>query len=254
MKRSCLFLCLFIFLISCLCVNAQSSIAWVQLGEPQQTHNLSFLVKEDPNDEPYSVLTTKDGVVCRYIPSNYKSATDWSMLPTDAYFVTTSADGLWCSSDFYMRLAGAATELLKRKRALTTSVPITYSMGPVYYRNSFEQRTTSYSYTNNVASKSGTFPLDPCFYKPEELSAVKVRSVSCKLDTDKSRSGLYSAHLQGKSSNSASLYIYCFSKQVTLISEALKVSAYSLMSRESDKLNIRVRLDDGTILQSVADL
>ena len=180
----------------------------------------------------------------------YKSATDWSMLPTDAYFVTTSADGLWCSSDFYMRLAGAATELLKRRRALTTSVPITYSMGPVYYRNSFEQRTTSYSYTNNVASKSGTFPLDPCFYKPEELSAVKVRSVSCKLDTDKSRSGLYSAHLQGKSSNSASLYIYCFSKQVTLISEALKVSAYSLMSRESDKLNIRVRLDDGTTLQS----
>jgi hypothetical protein len=69
-----------------LCVNAQSSIAWVQLGEPQQTHNLSFLVKEDPNDEPYSVLTTKDGVVCRYIPSNYKYGyfyADDEVIPSD---------------------------------------------------------------------------------------------------------------------------------------------------------------------------
>ena len=38
------------------------------------------------------------------------AATDYTMLPADAYFLTTSADGRWLSSDFYLRLAGMAID------------------------------------------------------------------------------------------------------------------------------------------------
>ena len=40
-----------------------------------------------------------------------KAATDWSMIPTDQYFLTTSADGIWCSSDFQLRVAGPAIKI-----------------------------------------------------------------------------------------------------------------------------------------------
>lgn len=87
------------------------------------------------------------------------AATDYTMIPTDAYFLTTSADGTWLSSDYYLRLAAAASHATA---PLTQSPTIPYSLGPVYYRNSFESRDTWYDYQNGVAQRFGTFPIDPC--------------------------------------------------------------------------------------------
>ncbi|MGE5550543.1 MAG: glycoside hydrolase family 71/99-like protein [Bacteroidota bacterium] len=52
-----------------------------------------------------------------------KAAEDASMIPTDQYFLTLDADGVHCSSDFYLRLAGDLTKMIKRQIPLTSSHP-----------------------------------------------------------------------------------------------------------------------------------
>jgi len=42
-----------------------------------------------------------------------KAAENASMIPTNRYFLTLDADGIACSSDFYLRLAGDATKMIK---------------------------------------------------------------------------------------------------------------------------------------------
>ena len=126
-----------------------------------------------------------------------KNATDWSMIPTDQYFLTSSADGIWCSSDFQLRVAGASIEMLKGTRAVTTTVPVPYSLGPVYYRNSFEKRTTPYNYINGIAQNTGTFNVDPCFYKPLMLTNSNITNSYCDIQQLNFRSGLYSVKASG---------------------------------------------------------
>lgn len=126
-----------------------------------------------------------------------KNATDWSNIPTNQYFLTSSADGIWCSSDFQLRVAGAAVEMLKGQRSVTTTVPVAHSNGPVYYRNSFEKRTTSYFYVNDVPTKTGTFNIDPCFYQNAVVSQSNVLSPVCEIQTTHPRSGLYSVKVSG---------------------------------------------------------
>jgi len=133
-----------------------------------------------------------------------KNATDWTMIPTDQYFLTSSADGIWCSSDFQLRVAGASVEMLKGTRATTSTVPIPHSLGPVYYRNSFEKRTTAYNYVNDVATKTGTFNLDPCFYKEAVLTNSNVVNPYCDMQQLNVKSGLYSVKASGTISSSLS--------------------------------------------------
>lgn len=138
-----------------------------------------------------------------------KNATDWSEIPTNQYFLTSSADGRWLSSDFQLRVAGAAVEMLKGQRPVTSTVPVDHSNGPVYYRNSFEKRTTSYFYVNDVATKSGTFNIDPCFYQNAVVTSSNVLSPVCDIQTTTPRSGLYSVKASGTvGSGNASTYSY----------------------------------------------
>lgn len=67
-----------------------------------------------------------------------KAADSYFDIPTNQYFLTTSADGTYISSDFYLRLVGKATRVMKGLDPLTINVPIQYSVGPVYFRTSVE--------------------------------------------------------------------------------------------------------------------
>ena len=70
-----------------------------------------------------------------------KAAEDSFCIPTGKqYFQTLAADGTWLSSDFYLRLGGKVTALLRGEMELTEEVPIPHSLGPVYWRNGFEKR------------------------------------------------------------------------------------------------------------------
>ncbi|EWM18549.1 glycoside hydrolase family 71/99-like protein [Kutzneria sp. 744] len=66
-------------------------------------------------------------------------AEDSSMIPTNQYFLTASADGTFLSSDFYLRLSGAATKMINGSAPLTPNVPIPPTDGPVAFRTGFER-------------------------------------------------------------------------------------------------------------------
>jgi hypothetical protein len=154
-----------------------------------------------------------------------KNATDWRTIPTDQYFLTSSSDGIWCSSDFQLRVAGAAIEMLKGTRAVTATVPIPYSNGPVYYRNSFEKRSTAFNYVNGVAQDFGTFNLDPCFYNPALLSNSNVVTPVCDIQQTNVKSGLYSVKAAGNiSSNVAATYSYKTAAVKIAVKQNMKIS------------------------------
>lgn len=133
-----------------------------------------------------------------------KAATDYSMIPTDQYFVTTSADGIWTSSDFYLRLAAAETELIKGIRSPASTVPIAYSEGPVYYRNSFEKRFATYD------NGSGYFNIDPCFYHDASFSSTNVNGPSVAMENNPAyaKTGLFSTKISGTAASASNAFHY----------------------------------------------
>ncbi|MGG9971813.1 glycoside hydrolase family 71/99-like protein [Ferruginibacter sp. SUN002] len=68
-----------------------------------------------------------------------KMADSYYSIPTNQYFLTTSADGTYLSSDFYMRLTGKATKAIRDEEPITKYVTIPYSVGPMWFRTSFEK-------------------------------------------------------------------------------------------------------------------
>ncbi len=94
----------------------------------------SFIAMFDEYDEGTSIL---------------KMAEDSMSIPSDQYFVTAAADGKWLSSDFYMRLTGAISDMLRGELPATDDVPIPHATGPVFWRNGFERRYINYKGNNN---------------------------------------------------------------------------------------------------------
>ena len=165
-----------------------------------------------------------------------KNATDWSMIPTDQYFLTSSADGIWLSSDFQLRVAGASIEMLKGSRAVTTTVPVPHSLGPMYFRNSFEKRTTVYNYVNDIATKNGTFNLDPCFYNPALIENTNTLSPTTVIQQTNVRSGLYSVKVSGSVSVSTNaVYRYKTSEVEIPITTNMKLSFWKKTENELGK-------------------
>lgn len=67
-----------------------------------------------------------------------KAAEDSSRVPSDYWFLTLSADGTWLSGDFYLRLAGALSDTIRKGGPISPTIPVPYSEGPIYLRTSFE--------------------------------------------------------------------------------------------------------------------
>jgi uncharacterized repeat protein (TIGR02543 family) len=112
-----------------------------------------------------------------------KAGSDYFDIPTDQWFLTLSTDGWWLSNDYYLRVAGAGIEIIKGQRAATQTIDIPHSLGPLYYRNSFEKRdgwrnVTAVSQSQQaqnqtitgVREKMPDLALDPCLRNPASLS------------------------------------------------------------------------------------
>ena len=183
-----------------------------------------------------------------------KNATDWSQIPTDQYFLTASADGYWLSSDFQLRVSSAASRMMKGIDTASPAVNVPHSLGPVYYRNSFEKRTTPYDYQNNKPQKTGTFNLDPCFLNPAQVSGNGVTGVSIKIEEDeKAKSGLYLARIKGNASGANSSYYYKFGEAEILIKEGMKLTFSKLPLNEAGKYtSVSLQFDDNTYLHTYA--
>jgi len=66
------------------------------------------------------------------------AADGYLSVPTDQYFLTYSADGTYIAPDFYMRLAGEITKLIKKEIPISSQFTTKFSLGPVYFRTSME--------------------------------------------------------------------------------------------------------------------
>ncbi len=154
-----------------------------------------------------------------------KAATDWTMIPTDYYFLTLSADGTWLSSDYYLRVAGAATAMLKSSETPLGTVSVAHSEGPVYYRNSFESRFTKWE--RNGVKGEGYEKLDPCFYKPSQLVKDNVSNAVCEIEMNEAnaKSGQFILKASGKPTSSGSAsFSYKFSEVKIPVVNHLKLS------------------------------
>ena len=140
-------------------------------------------------------------------------AVDYFDIPTDQYFETFAKDGVWTSPDYYLRLASKAAQLLRGQIPVTQTIPIEYSLGPMYHRNSFESRTTLYNM--NGAAATETLKIDPCFYNDVVISNAGISSPSVAIVNNPSftKSGLYSVMASGTPTSSSSAnYYYQVSK------------------------------------------
>jgi hypothetical protein len=144
-----------------------------------------------------------------------KAATDWTMIPTNQYFVTLSTDGVWVSSDFYLRVAGAATTMVKSSDEPSLVLSVPHSRGPDYYRNSFEKRYTEFTDKEGGPIKNGIYNLDPCFYNPAVLGSNNVTLPACEITKDEATAnrGLYYVRASGSpASSNAAFFSYKFAE------------------------------------------
>ncbi len=156
-------------------------------------------------------------------------AVDYFDIPTDQYFETFAKDGVWTSSDYYLRLASKATLLLRNQTPVVATIPVEYSLGPIYHRNSFESRTTLY--TMNGTSSTKTLKIDPCFYNPTLVSNTGITSPSVIIVNEpaNTKSGIYSVKATGTpTSASSSNYYYKISDTKITVKANMQLSFWKL--------------------------
>jgi len=98
-----------------------------------------------------------------------KMADSYLGIPSDQYFLTSSADGSYISSDFYLRLVGKATRVLKGEDPLTSHVTIPFSEGPIYFRTSNEPGYDALPNWTDTPDETGVVNVDvpKCFHVKE---------------------------------------------------------------------------------------
>ncbi|GGJ98295.1 hypothetical protein GCM10011583_32230 [Streptomyces camponoticapitis] len=168
------------------------------------------------------------------------SATDSSMIPTDQYFQTTSADGKFTSSDFYLRLAGKATRMITNQDPLSNTVPIPLSTGPVFFRTSVEQETDARLTWTNSPGPGGTL----------NVTGPTLGTVT-GADHQLGRSAI---RAQGSTPAAGHSYAYMQAFEVSIpITAATKLS-YGFLPKDAGGRNVSVDLvlSDGTTLRDSA--
>jgi hypothetical protein len=176
-----------------------------------------------------------------------KGAVDYFDIPTDQYFETFAKDGIWVSSDYYLRLAATASKLLRDEIPTTEEIPIAYSNGPIYFRNSFEYRSTTFTQNGKVLDK--VMQIDPCFYEPSPISVSGVTNYSCEIvESTQTKHGLYTAMLSGSAAGPASYY-YKASTVKILVEEGMELSFSRYAENELGCFtSVDLLFDDGTRL------
>lgn len=176
-----------------------------------------------------------------------KNATDYFEIPKDRFYITSSIDGYWLSSDFQLRVCEAGIDMIKGETSLRSTCDVAHSEGPIYYRNSFEKK--------NVVCKdttyNGIYNVDPCF-KNEGTVSTSNASVSASIATNSNaKTGDYVATLTGSASASSSKAVYRISECAIKITEGMKLS-YSMYAANTLGRNAYVELicSDGTYIST----
>mgnify|MGYP000796957636 CR=1 FL=1 len=182
-----------------------------------------------------------------------KAATDSCDIPTgEQYFQTLSADGQWLSSDFYLRLAGEVSRLLRGEVALTETVAIPYSEGPIYWRNGFERRYVGVRKHMKAPRVPEAANVDVCEYNPTLLCAEAATLTEAGVVEGMSNTGRWSYRFFGELEAGGTL---CYQLAETRIEApgALKVTfALNPQSTLGGVVTVALRLADGSLLHCPA--
>jgi hypothetical protein len=175
-----------------------------------------------------------------------KMATDFTEIPVNQYFKTTSTDGYWLSSDFQLRVAQQMSRVMKGEEEFTSNLPIPHSLGPVYYRNSFEKR-------ENALTNIGAHRLDPCFLNHGQVSQVNVGDRSAtEVVSNLAKTGKYLAKFTGtpRDANPTSFY-YKFGDVKIEVKEDMKLIFWKYAVNELGlNTTVSLRFDDDSFLHT----
>jgi len=139
----------------------------------------------DEYDEGTAILPMADG---------------YNMIPTNQYFVTSSADGTYLSTDFYLRLASKLTRQINQADALSATVTVPFSVGPMYFRTSNEAKydpTPTWTSTTEGALKTNV-----------STYGLTTGNPTCATILENPHAGQYSLKVMGRDRSATTSYSY----------------------------------------------
>jgi hypothetical protein len=182
-----------------------------------------------------------------------KGAEDSSMVPTDQYFLTLSADGKYISSDFYLRLAGSATKMIDGKAELVAQVPIPYSLGPVFFRTSLEPADAALTWTDTVDAEHGG-ALNVAGYGGAAEGGPSLAAVSGAAGVEAGavvHRGKFALQYAGRATDLSDSHVYFKAFDVDIpVTQDMKLSYWMYPENELARhASIDLVLSDGTTLR-----
>ena len=173
----------------------------------------------DEYDEGTAIMSMADG---------------YDMIPTDQYFVTSSADGTYLSSDFYLRLATLVSGVIKQTVSSTANVTIPYSVGPIFFRTSNEVKYDAIATvsSNTKAGMTGT--------------------PTCTNVTGNPHRGLYSLKVTGTDNSTSSSYAYFNAFAVNIpVSDTTELTFWTNPTNTLGRyISVDLLFTDGTALRN----
>jgi hypothetical protein len=171
-----------------------------------------------------------------------KIADSYLSIPSNQYFLTSSADGTYTSSDFYLRLAGQAAKVLKGNASLTANVTIPYVTAPVWLRTSLEAGyDASLTWTDSA--------------EPTSVPINVTTPICGTVSGETSHSGTYSIRVAGQD-NSATAGSYYYFKTFDVNIPVTATTKLSFWTYPVNTLSRYVSVDliftDGTALRNTS--
>ena len=170
-----------------------------------------------------------------------KAADSYLGIPSDQYFLTNSADGTYISSDFYLRLSGKATRVIKGLEPLTANHEIPYSVGPIWFRTSVETGYDALLTKSHDVESSGNTAGYGSGPTPQ-----------CIVLAENPHSGKYSIRYQGRNNGSNAYCNFNLFDINATVSEDTKLSFWIRPLDENGRYStIDLLMTDGTRLKNV---
>ncbi|MEV1010178.1 glycoside hydrolase family 71/99-like protein [Streptomyces sp. NPDC049881] len=197
-----------------------------ELGIPQ-----AFIAMFDEYDEATSIAP---------------AASDSSMIPTDQYFQTTSADGVFTSPDFYLRLAARASRVITGDAQPTPEIPVPLSEGPVFLRTGLERGIDAQPTWTDTPGPGGTANVTG----PEGGGGPTLRVAT----GDGAADGASALRVRGLASGTGHSYAYLQAFDVSVpVSDATRLSYDFLPENEGGRhVSVDLVLSDGRTLRDSA--
>jgi hypothetical protein len=127
-------------------------------------------------------------------------ADSYLSVPNDQYFLTTSADGKYLSSDFYVRLAGEITRMIESDIPSDSIFSTSYSSNPVYFRTSLEPGYDALPDWSNTVDET-TILTNVSGDGPGNIP-------ECTVNTERSHTGSSAVRLKGIDNSASASYCY----------------------------------------------